>query len=112
MPVNAADTLDYEVQQQDDSPRKNFLNSLQSLLYDGCDNPTLMMSRIQSVRDTPFDKILPPAIVKKKKGRPVGSKGNSKIMRDKSAFEYVEGRKCSKCKKTGHYATTCFDLNK
>ncbi len=82
-----------------------------TLLYDGCNNPSLLMSRLQSVIATPFDKIIPPAVVTKKKG---GSKGgaSSKVMRDKSAFEYVEGRKCSKSKKPGHDAITCPDLNK
>jgi len=106
--------MPFEEQGQDDSPKKKILKSVESLLYDGCNNPSLLMSRIQSLIAAPFNKILPPAVVTKKKGRPVGSKGgaSSKVMRDKSAFEYVEGRKCSKCKKPGHYVKTCPDLNK
>jgi len=47
-----------------------------------------------------------PGVVQRKRGRPRGSK-NRANKRDRSAFEYVEGSKCTNCGGAGHNAVTC-----
>ena len=48
-----------------------------------------------------------PIAVTKKRGRPRGAQNKVLKRRDKSAFEYVEGRKCRNCGKGGHNSATC-----
>ena len=76
----------YDCNEEMTSPRKKLIKSISDILY-------------------PCTSIEERAKITKKRGRPVGSKGGTG--RDKSAFEYVDGRKCGKCKQSGHNARTC-----
>jgi hypothetical protein len=85
-------------------PRKWLFHNLGDLLYNDDNIAGSLMARLKSVASTPFDTLLEAEKVIKKRGRPVGAKN---IRRDKSAFEYVEGRKCGKCNQAGHNIRTC-----
>ena len=94
---------------QNISPRKNLIERLHNELYN---NPQIhsssFINRIQSVLDDPTKEIQDIQPLQRKKGRPVGAKNKgASIRRDKSHFEYMEGRKCSKCGEPGHNARTC-----
>ena len=53
-----------------------------------------LIARFNHVLDTPHIEVEEPSVVIKKRGRPAGSKKNTSTTRDKSQFEYVEGRRC------------------
>ncbi|KAI8891511.1 hypothetical protein BC833DRAFT_613744 [Globomyces pollinis-pini] len=60
---------------------------------------------LENFLSNPYNAIENPLPMVKTRGRPAAAKNKSK--RDKSQFEIVEGRKCSKCKLPGHNARTC-----
>jgi hypothetical protein len=84
--------------------RKRLLQNLSDLLYKDNNIDGSLMTRLNQVSSTPFNQLLEPERVTKKRGRPVGAKN---IRRDKSAFEYVDAKKCKKCNQPGHNIRTC-----
>jgi hypothetical protein len=65
------------------------------------------ISRLTDAIQEPIPFVANPIQVTKKRGRPRGALNKISRKRDKSAFEYVEGRKCGKCGNSGHNARTC-----
>jgi hypothetical protein len=66
-----------------------------------------LIARLNQVLDTPDVQVQEPLVVVKKRNRPVGSKNKTSTTKDKSHFEYVEGRKCGVCGQSGHNSRTC-----
>ncbi len=68
--------------------------TLQQVLDNG--NPWVgsLIARLNQVLDTPNVQVQEPLAVVKKRDRLVSSKNKTSTTRDKSHFEYVEGRKC------------------
>ena len=66
-----------------------------------------LIARMNHVLDTPEVQVNDPFVVVKKRGRPAGSKNKRNMNRDKSHFEYMEGRKCGMCNQCGHNSRTC-----
>ena len=66
-----------------------------------------LIARLNHVLDTPDKEIEDPSAVVKKRGRPAGSKAKTSTTRNKSRFEYLEGRRCGVCREPGHNRTTC-----
>ena len=90
------------------SPIKSLLNNLEMQMRDEHQSSCAsLFSRAQSLSETPFTVIQGPQVVKSKRGRPSGAKNKNKTTRDKSHFEYVEGRKCKSCGESGHNSRTC-----
>jgi hypothetical protein len=102
--------IDLELPFQSDtvSPKSRIvskvLDRLQNL--DAAQVPTFL-SQLERLTDTPVAPISNPDYVTKKRGRPTGAVNKISKRRDKSAFEYVEGRICGKCGKAGHNFRTC-----
>ena len=86
------------------TPRKGLLQNLSDLLYKDDSIDGSLMTRLKQDSSTPFNQLLEPERVIKKRGRPVGAKN---IRRDKSAFEYADAKKCGKCKQPGHNIRSC-----
>jgi hypothetical protein len=91
------------------TPRKLLMEEIRRQLYEDSGNHRQsLLARLESTLETAERQIqdLPP--LKRKRGRPAGAKNKkTSIRRDKSQFEYTEGRKCSICKQAGHNARTC-----
>jgi hypothetical protein len=81
--------------------------TLQQVLDNG--NPWAggLIARLNQVLDTPNVQVQEPLVVVKKRGKPAGSKNKTSTTRDKSHFEYVEGRKCGVCGQSRHNSKTC-----
>ena len=94
-----------------ESPRSSFMRKMATTLPQllANDNPRAgsMIARLSQVLDTPDVQISEPMVVAKKRGRPAGAKNKTSATRDKSHFEYVDGRKCGVCGGSGHNARTC-----
>ncbi|KAI8899318.1 hypothetical protein BC833DRAFT_586418 [Globomyces pollinis-pini] len=71
-------------------------------------NPDInfVATRSNAVISQPVGNIEEPLIVKKSRGRPAGSKNKKSTTWDKSHFEYVDGRQCSRCHQGGHKSRT------
>ena len=69
--------------------------------------PTFLSS-IDNITSQPVAPIANPNVVTKKRGRPSAPSHNKR--RNKSAFEYVEGPKCTSCGNPGHNSRTCGNL--
>ena len=89
------------------SPRTAILKKVTRVLQSENPRASSLIARFNHVLDTPDVEIQEPSIVVKKRGRPANSKNVSSKTRDKSHFEYVEGRKCSSCGQSGHNSRTC-----
>ena len=89
------------------SPRSAILKKVTSALDPGNPRASSLIARFNHILDTPDVEVREPSIVVKKRGRPANSKNVSSKTRDKSHFEYVEGRKCSCCGQAGHNSRTC-----
>jgi hypothetical protein len=74
------------------SPRTNAINRVQSFMETLTESqiPTFLSS-LDNITEKPVAPIADPTVVTKKRGRPMGAQNK----RDKSAFEYVEKRKCT-----------------
>ena len=92
---------------QQDSPRKRLLAEMEEKLYRSDIVAGSLMARLQDAVTTPFVQIMHPNAVTKKRGRPAGAKNKTNLTRDKSHFEYMEGRKCGQCGMPGHNSRTC-----
>jgi hypothetical protein len=92
---------------QQDTPRKRLLAEMNEKLYRTDIVPSSLMARLQDAIKTPYVQIMQPNAVTKKRGRPAGVKNKTSLTRDKSKFEYVEGRKCGRCGMPGHNLRTC-----
>ena len=87
-----------------DTPRKRILAEMKEKLYRSDVYAGSMVARLKETLRTPYAQIEPPNAVTKKRGRPAGAKNKTSVTRDKSNFEYVEGRKCGQCGMSGHNA--------
>jgi hypothetical protein len=81
--------------------------TLQQVLDNGNPQAGNLIARLNQVLDTPDVQVQEPLVVVKKRSKPVGSKNKTSTTRDKSHFEYVEGRKCGVCGQSGHNLRTC-----
>ncbi|TPX65427.1 hypothetical protein CcCBS67573_g08134 [Chytriomyces confervae] len=88
------------------SPRRNMMQTQQKLYTVDEDQVPTMLAQLQEVADHPGHPLANPVPSAKKRGCPAGSTKRAN-QRDKSQFEYVAGRKCSKCGVNGHNARTC-----
>jgi hypothetical protein len=83
------------------SPRSLFMKTMTITLEQVLDNgnPRIcsLIARLNHVLDTPDVQVQEPLVVVKKRGTPTSSKNKTSTIRDKSHFEYVEGRKCGVC---------------
>ena len=70
------------------------------------DELPVYLEKLEKLIKIPVPLLSNPEVVVKTKGRPAGSKNESN-RRVKSAFEYVEGRKCRRCGDSGHNSRTC-----
>jgi len=66
-----------------------------------------LIACLNQVLDMPDVQVQEPLVMVKKRGRPAGSKNKTSTTRNKSHFEYVEGRKCGVCVQSGHNPRTC-----
>jgi hypothetical protein len=90
------------------SPRKRLLTAIENELYSSHARVGSLLLRFQEVIESPDVAIQEPAVVLKKRGRPAGAKNKpSSLTRDKSQFEYAQGRKCKTCGNSGHNSRTC-----
>jgi hypothetical protein len=90
------------------SPRTGVVNRIKGYIETLADSqiPTFL-SVWEKVSENPVQQVANPIIVAKKRGRPAGALNKVTKKRDKSAFEFVEGRKCRKCGQVGHNSATC-----
>jgi hypothetical protein len=92
------------------SPRSLFMQTmmatLQKVLDNGNPQAGSLIACLNQVMDTLDVQVQEPLVVVKKHGRPIGSKNKTSTTRDKSHFEYVEGRKCGVCGQSGHNLRT------
>jgi hypothetical protein len=93
------------------SPRSLFMQTmtatLQQVLDNGNPQASSLIARLNQVLDMPDVQVQEPLVVVKKRNGPAGSKNKISTTRDKSHFEYVEGRKCGVCGQSGHNSRTC-----
>lgn len=93
------------------SPKISFVQRMTAILLQvlGNENPRAcsLIARFKEVLDTPDVQVQEPLVVVKKRGRPAGSKNKTSITKDKSHFEYVEGRMCGVCGQSKHNSRTC-----
>jgi hypothetical protein len=93
------------------SPRSLFMQTmtatLQQVLNNGNPRACSLIARLNQVLDMPDVQVQEPLVVVKKRDRPAGSKNKTSMTRDKSHFQYVEGRKCGVCGQSGHNSRTC-----
>jgi len=93
------------------SPRSLFMQTMTTTLQQVLDNwnprACNLIARLNQVLDMPDVQVQKPLVVVKKRGRPAGFKNNTNTTRNKSHFEYVEGRKCGVCGQSGHNSKTC-----
>jgi Ser/Thr protein kinase RdoA (MazF antagonist) len=68
--------------------------------------PTFL-TQLERLADNPVAPLSNPSALTKKRGHPLGALSDVTKRRDKSLYEYVEGRKCGKCGKTAHNSRTC-----
>jgi hypothetical protein len=81
--------------------------TLQQVLDNGNPRTGSLIARLNQVLDMPDVQVQEPLVVVKKSSKPVGFKNKTSMTRDKSHFEYVEGRKCGVCGQSGHNLRTC-----
>ena len=90
-------------------PRKAIIEKMTQELHN-CSNIKLqtLLAHLDTTVDTDTKQIQDFASLTRKRGRPVGASNKStSIRRDKSHFEYHQGRKCRKCGGGGHNSRTC-----
>lgn len=90
------------------SPRTNTTNRIQTFIgsLTNAQIPTFL-SLWDTIIENPIQQVSNPQVVTKKRGRPSGSLNKVSKRREKSAFEFIEGRKCRSCGKGGHNSATC-----
>jgi hypothetical protein len=81
--------------------------TLQEVFDNGNPRAGSLIACLNQVQDTPNVQVQEPLVVVKKRDKPAGSKNKTSTTRDKSHFEYVEGRKCGVCGQSGHNSKTC-----
>ena len=84
------------------SPRARFMEDMGRQLYTSNDKANSILIRLNHVIDTPHVVLQGPNTVTKKRGRPAGVKNKTSMTRDRSLFEYAQGRKCRTCGNPGH----------
>jgi hypothetical protein len=93
------------------SPRSSFVQKMTATLKQifNNENPRAgsLIARLNQVLDMPNVQVQEALVMVKKRGRPAGSKNKTSTTRDKSHFEYVEGRKCGVCGQSWHNSRTC-----
>jgi len=93
------------------SPQSLFMQTMtttvQQVFNNGNPRAGNLIARLNQVLDTSDVQVQEPLVVVKKRGRLAGSKNKTITTRDKSHFEYVEGRKCGICGQSGHNSRTC-----
>jgi len=83
------------------SPRSSVLSALREQLYSReYSDGVVLAANVGELLRTGMPHLQEPQVVTRRRGRP-------KNRRDKSAFEYVHGNKCSRCGGAGHNARTC-----
>jgi len=81
--------------------------TLQQVLNNGNPQAGSLIAHLNQVLDTPDVQVQEPLVMVKKCDRPTSSKNKTSTTRDKSHFEYMEGRKCGVCGQSGHNSRTC-----
>jgi hypothetical protein len=93
------------------SPRSLFMQMMTATLQQVLDNGNLRASSLitclNQVLDSPDVQVQEPLVMVKKRGKLASSKNKTSTTRNKSHFEYVEGRKCGVCGQSGHNSRTC-----
>ena len=105
VPMPIVSTLSQQVLK----PRKAIIEKMTQELHN-CSNIKLLtlLAHLDTTVDTDTKQIQDFASLTRKRGRPVGASNKStSIRRDKSHFEYHQGRKCRKCGGGGHNSRTC-----
>ncbi|KAI9895393.1 hypothetical protein PsorP6_019629 [Peronosclerospora sorghi] len=89
------------------SPRSTALEICRKMLYSAEPSAVpVVKARLEDMAVVMCPQLQNPVSVTRKRGRPAGSR-NKANKRDKSGFEYVEGRKCGNCGQRGHNPRTC-----
>ncbi len=81
--------------------------TLQQVLDNGNPRAGSLIARFNQVLDTPDVQVQEPLVMVKKRNRPASSKNKTSTTKDKSHFEYVEGRKCGVYGQSRHNSRTC-----
>jgi hypothetical protein len=93
------------------SPQSLFMQTmtitLQQVLDNGNPRAGNLIARLNQVLDTPDVQVQEPLVMVKKHSKPIGFKNKTNTTKDKSHFEYVEGRKCGVYGQLGHNSRTC-----
>jgi len=93
------------------SPKSSFVQKMTATLKQVLNNENpragSLITRLNQVLDMPDVQVQEPLVMVKKRGRPAGSKNKTSTTRNKSHFEYVEGRKCGVCGQSGQDSRTC-----
>ncbi len=71
--------------------------TVQQVLDNGNPRVGSLIARLNQVLDTPNVQVQEPLVVVKKRSRPASFKNKTSMTKDKSHFEYMEGRKCGVC---------------
>jgi hypothetical protein len=85
----------------------NDVATLLQVLDNGNPRASNLIAHLNQVLDTLNVQVQELLAVVKKRGRHAGSKNKTSTTKDKSHFEYVEGRKCGVCGQSGHNSRIC-----
>ncbi|KAI9922796.1 hypothetical protein PsorP6_001813 [Peronosclerospora sorghi] len=84
------------------SPQSTALEIFRKMLYSAEPSAVpVVKARLEEMAVVMGPQLQNPVPVTRKRGRPAGSR-NKANKRDKSGFDYVEGRKCVNCGQRGH----------
>jgi hypothetical protein len=81
--------------------------TLQQVLDNGNPRASNLIARLNQVLDMLDVQVQEPLVVVKKRDKLGRSKNKTSTTRDKSHFEYVEGRKCGVYGQSRHNSRTC-----